>query len=558
MVDDVLRAIAGALSLPVGGLFESLHRRATGTHAVLELRIRHWEQASARDQVLRRLRRVAAEDGVDALYLHIDAPPGSWAATQDLRHALEQVRHAGKKVYVLLESPGNATLWLATAADRVFCVPGGQVGLVGIGAELTFMGDALQRLGVEPDFEAAGAYKSFGEPFTRTHASPANQEATRALVDDLHEQLLEGVARGRGLEVETVRALLDDAPLDAQEALDAGLVDQVAYEDEVHAWIEAEHGEKKRRPFVGWARRDLILEWIESWGSPKRRIAIVHLEGNIVMEDKRPTRAIRARSVVPLLRKLREDDDVKAVVLHVNSPGGSALASDLIWREVALLQKEKPVVASYEDVAASGGVYLAAPAAEILARPGTLTGSIGVFGGKLVMQGTLRQVGVHAQAIAAAPNATVFSPTRPFTDAQRVRFKQHLQGFYDGFVERVAEGRGQPTEAVEPFCRGRVWTGRLALENGLIDAHGDLFDAIDRARDLADLRHGSFREENIEASPKRSLVQRVIQSLIREAQPVGALAALIGAVEQRTATLELVQRHQAQALALLPFELELR
>ena len=204
-----------------------------------------------------------------------------------------------------------------------------------------------------------------------------------------------------------------------------------------------------------------MIERLEQLGGPRTRVAVLHLQGPIMLEDgggRGPV--IAARKVVPLLQSLRENDHVAAVVLHIDSPGGSVLASDLIWREVAQLRRQKTVVASFEDTAASGGFYIAAPAQEIVVRPGTVTGSIGVFGGKLVMAEGLRKAGVHSREVLGAANANLYSPSRRFTDKQRDRFRASLERFYDGFVKRVAEGRERPEEDVELHCRGRVWTGR--------------------------------------------------------------------------------------------------
>jgi protease-4 len=565
MMDDAARVVGSVAAVPAGGLLRVIQSMASTSQAVLDLEVETLEDSQHRQALLNRLRRAAADPGVTALIVRFSSPPGSWAACADLRVALQRLRRAGKPVYAVLEQPGNALLWMASVADRVFLVPTGEVLLVGIAAELTFFGDLLARIGVEPDFEAAGTYKSFGEPYTRAFASPANQEAIGALIADLQDQLVTGLAEARNLTVETVRALLDRAPLSAQDALDARLVDALAYNDEVETWIEEHHGKRtKKVDFLAWARRDAAIEATERWGDVAEAIAVVHLDGAIVVDDDSPATLIRARRVVPLLAKLREDDDVKAVVLHVNSGGGGALASDLIWREVDLLQKKKPVIACFEDVAASGGFYLAAPAAEILARPTTLTGSIGVFGGKLVVGEGMRKIGVHAHSIAGAPNAALFSPARHFTPDQRTRFKASLQRFYDGFVGRVAAGRHRPVEEIEPHCRGRVWTGRAARDLGLIDRHGDLSDAIDRARTLANLAPAAFRRRDYSVQ-KRSFVQRLVQNAMKHVVPAASqmavpwltmLEAMVGG--PLPPGFALLLTHPEQPLAMLPFSLKAR
>ena len=507
---------------------------------------------------------MGTDPNVAAVLLRIEAPPGGYAACQDLRSAIASVRRTGTAVYAWVDAPQNATMWIATACDRVFMMPTGEVALVGVGTELTFFGAALGRLGLEPDFEAAGAYKSFGEPFTRSFASPANQEALQQLVGDLHGQLIGDIAKDRGRSQEEMNHILAMAPVFAEDALELGLVDTLFYGDEVEDWIKSHHGdESKLIPFANWGVRDRLLESLEQAGDGGSVVSVVHLEGPIVMDDNGPATNIRARKVVPVLAALRKDDNVSAVVLHINSGGGSALASDLMWREVEQLQKVKPVIAVFEDVSASGGYYLAAPAMEIMARPGTLTGSIGVFGGKIVVGDALRRVGVHTQEITAAPNANLYSPSKPFTPSQRVRFKASLQRFYDEFVHKVAAGRKRSEESIEPHCRGRVWTGAAARERGLVDRHGDLYDAVERARTLAGLYVGEFVRKDVDMRPS-TLMSRVMGQALRNARPMGASAHFALGMADRlfgarvAATLDLIATHENQVLALLPFDLDLR
>lgn len=566
MVADIVRSGAGLVTTPLLLAARAIQRSTTGEACVLDLTLERLPDVRARTQFLDRLSRVAEDDRVKAVLLHIEGPPGSWAATEDLRAVLLALRAAGTEVYAALEAPGNAAMFLAAACDRVFLVPTGEVGLLGVGAELTFFGAALEKLGVTPDFEAAGAYKSFGEAYTRTFASAANQEAVSALVTGLQDQLVVGIAEGRGLDVEVVQAALARAPLSPADALELGLVDALAYDDQVRHELRERLGDRVRVVgFEGWSRRDFVVEHLERIGEQGSAVAVVYLDGPIVMEEGGRGTSIRARKVVEALRRLRKADEVGAVVLHINSPGGSALASDLMWREIVLLQKEKPVVASFEDVAASGGFYIAAPCNEILARPGTLTGSIGVFGGKMVVGQGLRQLGVHTQQIGGAPNAYVYSPTRPFDDGQRERFRASLQRFYDGFVERVAEGRSRSVDEVEPHCRGRVWTGTDAYERGLIDHFGGLGAAVARARALADLPPTGRRVE-VNTLPRRSVVQWALKKAAPSAAGAGLpdvlgpaferVAEVIGA--RLTPALDLVMASPGQVLALLPFDIRIR
>ncbi len=543
-------ALLGLLLIPPRIALSGLHRLATGRKAVLDVTVERAPGLLARERLRMGLRRAGDDPRVVAVLLRLREAPGGWAACQDLRAVVQELRQKGKRVYAFLESAGNALMAVASVCDRVFAVPTGEVGLVGVGVELTFFGQALGRLGITPDFEAAGAYKAFGEPFTRSFPSPANLEATRELVDDLQDQLLVAIAEGRGRPIEAVRELFARAPLAAETAREAGLVDELLYEDQLEGWLQDHHGPGTRlRPFRGYAGRARWLERLASVGGGGGRVAVLHLEGSIALEEG--SRVLSARTVVPILKRLREDEQVGAVVLHVDSPGGSALASDLLWREVDLLAKVKPVVASFGDVAASGGFYLAAPAREIFALPGTLTGSIGVFGGKLVLAEGLRQVGVHNHPVLAAPNAAVFSAARGFTDDQRLRFRASLQRFYDGFVRRVAEGRKRPTEELEPHCRGRVWTGRAAAARGLVDRTGGLDAAIERARELAGPRARGRRTDlsGRDESPLAWLAQGLLHRVVP-----GAVLRLSRRVS--SPALECALAHPAEPLALLPFDVD--
>ena len=555
---QILRMGAAVASIPAGMALGAVHRVLTG-RAVVTLDVKRVSEALDRAALADRVRGLAADPHVVAVVLRLEGPPGGWASCQDLLSALGEVRQAGKPVYALIESAGNAVLWLASAANRVFCVPTGELALVGVGVELTFFGAALERLGVQPDFEAAGAYKSFGEAWTRAYPSPENLEAMTTLVDGLHGLLVRGIAERRELSVEQVEQAMAAAPLSAEDALERGLVDALLYEDQLREWLEDTHGDDiKHVGFSQWASRDSARARISDWGNAEQVITVLHLDGNIVMESDGGGVNIAARTVVPILKELREDDSVAGVVLNINSPGGHALASDLMWREVEALCQKKPVVACYEDVSASGGVYLSSPVREIFVRPGTLTGSIGVVGGKLVAGKGLRSVGVHVHEVAAAPNASLFSPNRRFTDDQRVRFRESLQRFYDGFVERVAQGRGLEPDQVEPHCRGRVWTGEQAVGHGLVNQIGDLNDAIARIRDLATVRPGRHVVKH-RSSDARTWTQKQVAAAMKKVRPGAALAlSELWLPAPVRGWLDVALRYPGEILAILPVHIRLR
>lgn len=552
MFDRTLRLVAALTALPVRASTAVYRRLLTGRRAALELVVRGGLDLEEQSRLVEDLRALADDARVVALVLRFDGAPGGWARSGELRQALVDIARAGVRTVALLENPDNAALWLASGCDHVFMVPTGQVLASGVSSELTFFAEALERVGVSADVVAAGEYKAAGEPFTRRFASAANREATRALVDGLHQLLRRDLAVGRELEEEAVDRALASSPLSADEALEHGLIDGLAYPDQLGDWLEEELGRDLRRvSFGAWQRLHRLQQRCDAlWSS--QVVAVVHLQGNILLEDSAGAASIAARHVVPLVRGLRESSRVRAVVLHINSPGGSAYASDLIWREVEQLVQKKPVVACMSDVAASGGFYIAAPCTHLVAAPNTITGSIGVVGGKPVIGEALGRLGVHSESVAALPDAALFSLTEPFTPTQRERFRRSLQRTYDGFVQRVAAGRRRPLEQVEPHCRGRVWTGEDALAVGLVDRLGGLEHAIALARRLsssgAELAH-------ISGYDKPGYLVRQANKLMRDVLPFAAVRAALPLLGPAARSL---LAHPGQALAVLPFDLRLR
>lgn len=507
------------------------------------------------------LRQFADDPAVRAVVLDLRDLQRGWASLQDLRHAIDAIRSSGTLVVAHLDTLTTRELYLASAADRVWLTPVGEVFLQGVAAHLNFYGDALKALGVVVDLEAAGTYKSFGEPFTRGFPTRANREQTLALVAELQSQILGAIAKGRDLDPDLLEGLLEESPLSAERAQALGLVDDLLYADQAEDTLEALLDNDLRRIRGRWYSRWVRLErWLAALGHARGRIAVVHLEGSIVESDKNnPGQAIASEDVVPALDSLRDDKRVLAVVLAVNSPGGSALASDLIARAVRRLVEEKPVVAAFGNVSASGGYYLSAPAVEVVARPGTITGSIGVVGGKLAIGPALERVGVHQERVGPSPDSGLFHPWRPLSTAQRARFRAMLQRTYDRFLQVVAAGRKMPREAVDAVAQGRIWTGTQAKERGLVDHLGDLAAAIERARLLADLEPHEQRVRHLRFAPSR--LQR-LRALLGAGARAGAgefdlITGALAALGPAGRMARLVRAHPLQPLLLLPYEVEL-
>jgi protease-4 len=432
--------------------------------------------------------RAAADPGVSALWIELRSLRAGWATLQSLRSALVKARERGKKVLVFLEEADNGSAYLASAADRIVMAPAGAMHLVGLRAEVLFLRGALERARVEPEFVRLGEYKSATEPFTRTSLSPEARDALDAILDDLYDQFVIGIAEGRSLTPEQVRALIDAGPYRAGEAKEAGLLDAVLYEDEVEGYLGEMIRAGGKKPAVVPA--DVYLRHARRSAPPAGtrlpppRVALLVAEG-MIRGGARPARlgrGVASRPFVEALREARDSSRISAIVLRVDSPGGSGLASDIIWREVLLAREKKPVVVSMGDVAASGGYYLSMPAHRIYAEPGSLTGSIGVIAGKFNLRGLYDLLGLAKETLDRGARAGVQSDYRPFTDEERAKLEREVQAYYDDFVDKAAQGRALPREKVESIARGRVWTGRQALARGLVDELGGLTEAVEGAK----------------------------------------------------------------------------
>jgi protease-4 len=441
----------------------------------------------------RALDRARNDDSIRGVSLYVQSARFGLAKAQLLRRRLAAVSAAGKFVECYLETAGegtNGTLayYLVSACDRIALSPAGHVNLLGIYADSLFMRGTLDKLRIEPQFSTAGEYKNAGETFTRFGHSPEAREELERLLDDLYEQIVTAVAEGRDLDPATVRDLIDQAPIDAEEALASGLVDSLSFPDEFDSRLEElVDGEPVRvgpRDYAGRGPRR------------GRRLAVVFAQGTIVrggggVDPWSQQIYLGADEVQRVMRRLADDSDIAAVVLRVDSPGGSALASDLMLREIERLQEIKPVVVSMSDLAASGGYYIAAKAESIVAEPATLTGSIGVVAGKLVTRRFEEELlGLSHDPIRRGANAGMFTSTEPFTPTQEEQFQALIERTYERFIGHVAAGREMALDKVEEVAGGRIWTGARAAELGLVDELGGLDRALELARAAAGLEVG--------------------------------------------------------------------
>ena len=481
-----------------------------------------------------------------------------WAKVQELRAAIVDFRQSGKTVIAFLEYGGDREYYLASAADRVFLLPTSPLDLTGIASYEIFLRGAFDKIGAYPDFLQIGEFKTAVNQFTRSELTPAHREMAESLNRDLYEQLVRGVAEARRKSVDEVRALLDEGPFAPDAALRAGLIDDLAYLDQLEDRVPA------LKPPEGTLSRVEESEYRKvSPGSlgirPRSRIAVLYVSGVIASgtsaHDAVNGAVVGSDTVVEQIRRIREDDSISAIVLRVDSPGGSAVASDVIWRELTITRDQKPsrpLVASMSDLAASGGYYISMPAEVIVAQPATLTGSIGIFGGKIAIGDTLAKVGVTTATVQSGRNASLSSPFAPFTPEQRTKVMEYMDVFYDTFVEKAAVSRRTTPAAIDAVAQGRVWTGRQARERGLVDELGGL----DRAVAIAKQRAGIPAAEDVELvayPPRRTLYEALVQQLGAGA---GVWAPWAGGIEGRaiaalTAPVRMFRR--GEPLALMPF-----
>lgn len=453
-----------------------------------------------------RIDKVATDDSVAGLVLEIRPIALGRGKLNELSAAIGRVRAAGKKVYAHIESASGSQYLLASACDEIVMPESGMLLIPGVYAEFSYFKDLLSKLGIEADFIHVGAYKGAAEPLTRSSMSDSVRENMTSLIDDIYDQMLTTIAGNRQLRVEEVTAAIDTGLLTAEQALDAGLVDRVIYPDNFRKQLVEQYKADKLVYVQNYNKRKVNTDFSGPMGMVKlfqsilgsangsRRakgphVAIVYAVGPI-MSGKSENSAfggttMGSTTIVKALNDAAKDDKVKAIVLRVNSPGGSSLASDLIWRATQAI--DKPIVASMGDIAASGGYYISMGADRIVAEPGTITGSIGVVGGKLTMGGLYDKIGIATEVISRGKNSGIFSGTRKFSDGQRDAINTMMQDVYEQFTSKAAAGRGLSLERLEELAGGQVYTGRVAKRHGLVDELGTLQDAIRIAKQLAGL-----------------------------------------------------------------------
>jgi protease-4 len=466
------------------------------------------------------LRKGAKDDGVVGLVAHLGGQGLSLAQVQDLREAVADFRASGKPAIVWTESfgevaRGTVPYYLATAFDEIWVQPSGELGVTGVSVQATFVRGALDKAGVIPQFGKRREYKTAVDTFTEKEMTGPAREMASRLAESAYEQIVEGIAVRRQLEPAKVRELVDSAPLSAEAGLEAGLVDSLGYRSDVYDSVEKSLGETTPLLAERYVRRGprTLQDVRDNLPWPQKPVvAVVRISGGISVGRNSGGGPLGGSgsgsdTIGAALRAVAEDEKVKAVVLRVDSPGGSYVASDAIRHEVLRLRATgRPVIASMGSVAASGGYFVAMPADVIVAQPGTITGSIGVLSGKGVVRDALGRIGISQEAVSEGQNARMYSAQEEFSPEQWERLEETLDRIYADFVAKAAQDRGLPEAELEALARGRVWTGADAHERKLVDELGGFEHAIRLACSRAGLDRDNI---TLTAAPHRSLLDRL-------------------------------------------------
>lgn len=454
----------------------------------------------------RNLRKAKVDARIQAVVIRFGILECDWAKATEIREAILDFRRSGKKVYALIDEAPDFDLeyYVATACDRIILQPLGWLGINGIGGHVPFFKGFFDKVGIRAEFEHIAEYKTATNQFTEKGFTAAHRDEMQSLYSDIFAQYVAAAAKARGKSEDEFRALIDRASFLGEQAKAAGLVDDCLYEDEVQALLRRDGRSIVPVGFDDYAEVDPKSVGLERG---PHTVALIYAVGMIVTGESVP-QLMGGSTVAAWIRAARTDPAVAAIVLRIDSPGGSSVGSDIIWREVALAKKAKPVIVSMSDVAGSGGYWIAMPATKIVAQPQTLTGSIGVLAGKFSIDGLMSKLGVTAERLVFGEHADEYSPFRPFTDGEKKVLNDELLWTYGQFLTRAAEGRGLTREAVDAVGKGRVWTGRQAKDLKLVDELGGLTMAIGLAKKEANI--SADEDVGLDVWPRKRTLWQVL------------------------------------------------
>jgi protease-4 len=471
------------------------------------------------------LHRAAGDTKVKALILEPRGLDAGWAKLEELRAEILSFKQSGKPVYAYLRNATMREYYLATAADKIYMAPEDELDVKGLRAELMYFKGTLDKVGVTMEFEHVGKYKDAPDQFTKTSASPETLEVTNQILDQYYGNMVQVIADGRKLPPGAVRGVIDQGPFIGKSALDSGLVDALIFEDEMLAQLNTNLKADLKK--IG-ARSYSKAAGAEPSG--RARIAFVTGDGEITRgdpgEDVSDT-GITAFSMVKQLKQVADDSSIKGAIVRVDSPGGDGIASDDILHEMKLLSKKKPVLISMSDLAASGGYFIAMTGDPVLAYSNTLTGSIGVFFGKVNLSELYKKIGINTELLTRGKFADIDSETKPLTPEEKEKVQKEIQVFYRGFVDRVAEARKRPYDQVEPLAQGRVWLGAQAKMNGLVDEIGGLDRAVEMIKQRTNIP-ASEQVTLVTYPPRRTLIELLLKSSTDNSEVESAMKAVAG------------------------------
>ncbi len=436
------------------------------------------------------IKKAAKDDRIRALALRCGGFSAGWAKAQEIRWDIEEFKKSGKPVVAFMQVGGTLDYLIASAADEVYLTPEGMLDVKGLRAEATFLKDTLTKVGVDAEIEHIGKYKSAAEPFSRSSMSDAYREVVNSILDEVYGQFLDAAAASRGKTPGELRTILDNGPFLPEEAVTAGLADGLKFEDQFFEDLQEKLDADEIHRVKLREYQKVSMESLKLAGGS--RIAVISGVGDILRGGGQGdpflgSVVLGSDAFSETLRRVREDDDIRGVIVRIDSPGGDAIASDQMWREMNLLDEVKPLVVSMSDVAASGGYYMAMTGAPILAYPGTYTGSIGVVYGKFNLRGLYDKIGLKKEIITRGHFAAIDTDYRAMTEEERRKLREDIEVFYRGFVQKVADARGRPWEEIHEVAQGRVWMGSQAQQNGLVDEIGGFDRAVAMVKQSAGL-----------------------------------------------------------------------
>ncbi len=471
--------------------------------------------------VWRLLQQAAGDNRIKALVLEPRNLSVGWAKLEELRAQILAFKKSGKPVYAYLQGAGTHEYYLATAADSIYMAPEDELDVKGLRAELMFLKGTLDKLGVDMEFEHVGKYKDYPDQFTATGPSKETLEYLNQILDQYYGDLINVMAQGRKKTPDAIRALIDNGPFIGKGALDGGLVDALLFEDEMY--------DKAGNPAKISDRSYAKATAGSSVGG--KRIALVTQEGDITRGSDSDTSfsesGISAANAVRTMREVEEDNSIQGVILRIDSPGGDGIASDDILHEAKRLSQKKPTVISMSDDAASGGYFIAMTGDPVLAYANTLTGSIGVFFGKVNLEELYKKIGLKKDLITRGRFAAIDSEAKPLSDEERAKLRTEIEEFYHGFVQRVADGRKRPYDQIEPLAQGRVWLGSQAKQNGLIDEIGGLDRAVALVKERAKIG-AAEKITLVSYPPRRSLFDLLTNNKSADSEMETELRTVLG------------------------------